>query len=170
MFGEMLHQTSACAGVEFFVFSSSSSYWVPTDKSSLLFVISLMWSSPHCYCSNGPVPDLIGVDTLRLMPPLTASSAILDHSARTSSSPLNSEMPLVCEKWRVSESEVSCTNISSSNTQWETQTPEHDCWIEYCWRLRYEWGACKSLNMSVATMVCLSGSFFFSILSVAFGA
>ena len=46
---------------------------------------------------------------------LSASPALWDNSASTSSSSLKSEMPLVCERWRVSESEVSHSNISSSN-------------------------------------------------------
>lgn len=131
------------------------------DKSSLLFVNSFIWLSLHCSCSDGLVLDLIGEQALCLTPPLWASSALLDNSASTSSSSsLKSEMPLVCERWQVSESKVSRSNISSSNTQWDTQTPEHDCWIENGLRWRYEWGACISLNMSAATIACLSDFFF----------
>lgn len=107
--------------------------------------------------------------------PLLPSSALLDYSATTSpSSSPTSEMPLVCERWRESVSEVSRSNISSSNTRWDTRTPEHDCWIENGLRSRYEWRACISLDMSVATIACRIGSHHHrhppSILSGAFGA
>lgn len=108
--------------------------------------------------------------------PLLPSSALLDNSATTSpSSSPTSEMPLVCERWRESVSEVSRSNISSSNTRWDTRTPEHDCWIENGLRSRYEWRACISLDMSVATIACRIGSHHHrrhppSILSGAFGA
>lgn len=65
----------------------------------------------------------------------------------------------------VCESEVSHSNISSSNIR--SGTPEHDCGVENVLRLTYEWRACISLNMSLAAIACLS-DFFFSILSAAF--
>lgn len=60
-----------CGAKEFFL-SFFFPVWIQPDKSSLLFVNSLMWLSPHCSYSDGLVPDLIGEPTLRLTPPLVS--------------------------------------------------------------------------------------------------
>lgn len=97
---------------------------------------------------------------------------ITASTSSSSSSSLKVEMPLVCERLQVNESETSRSNISSSNMWWHTQTPEHDCWIENCWELEI---GIESLYRSehVSGEGCMPSWFlfsFFAILSAAFSA
>lgn len=126
MFAEMFHQTSAaCCGVcrpETFFF----------DYLSLSLSLSLHEVNPTnpAYCLPihrvdyrrivQAVTDLCQICLLnahsRSTPPLVSFISTFEITRLSSSSSAESEMPLVCERWRVSESEVGKSNISSSNT------------------------------------------------------
>lgn len=132
MFAEMFHQTSAaCCGVQgqrcvcvffglFFLYEVS-----PTNPAHCLSI--------HRGDYRRIVPAVTDLCQIYLVnahsrptPPLVSFISTFKITLLSSSSP-KSEMPLVRERWRVSESEVSRSNMSSSNTQRVKRAPGHDC-------------------------------------------